>query len=196
MEIVLSAAAAALAIEVLDDSVEQDSDCDDFVVEMMELGAILWARDDWLSTIWLSVCLSVCLCIFMSVCLYVCNVILEDCTDTACHAYVSCSCVTLILCVCLSVCMYVCMSVCLPVFLSVCPSVALSVCLFVCLSVCLSVGCPSVCLSVCLSVYHIYLSVSCVTPIPLSLPKLLSITLLVYRKFYLFWLIYSQYSSK
>ena len=46
MEIVLSAAAAALAIEVLDDSVEQDSDCDDFVVEMMELGAILWARDE------------------------------------------------------------------------------------------------------------------------------------------------------
>ena len=32
MEIVLSAAAAALAIEVLDDSVEQDSNCDDFFV--------------------------------------------------------------------------------------------------------------------------------------------------------------------
>ena len=46
MEIVLSAAAAALAIKVLNDSVEQDSDCDDFVVEMMELGAILWARDE------------------------------------------------------------------------------------------------------------------------------------------------------
>ena len=45
METVLSA--AALAIELLfDDSEEQDSDSDDMVSEMMELGAILWARDE------------------------------------------------------------------------------------------------------------------------------------------------------
>ena len=42
---------------------------------------------------------------------------------------------------------------------------------------------------------HAHMLVSGSTPIPIHLPKLLSITLLVYRKFYLFCFIYSQYSS-
>ena len=79
----------------------------------------------------LFVCLSVCLFVCLSVCLFVC--------------------LSVCLFVCLSVCLFVCLSVCLFVCLSVCLFVCLSVCLFVCLSVCLFV-CLSVCLFVCLSI--------------------------------------------
>ena len=79
-------------------------------------------------TLYLCVCVSVCVSMLPCVCVSVC------------------ACVRLSVCVCVCLCVYasMCLCVCLCVCLSVCPSVCVSVCLCVCVCVC-------VCLSVCLS---------------------------------------------
>uniref|UniRef100_A0A3Q3F6Q4 FERM domain-containing protein n=1 Tax=Labrus bergylta TaxID=56723 RepID=A0A3Q3F6Q4_9LABR len=118
----------------------------------------------YLSTVYLSTCLSVylstCLSVHLSVCPPVClSVCPPVCLSTCLSVHLSVYppvCLSVHLSICPPVCLSTCLSVCLPVYLSTCLSVHLSVCLSVCLSTCLSVHlsvCPPIYLSTCLSIH-------------------------------------------